>query len=116
MHQIGPNSVSPGARAATSTTPPRHDASPESPTHAAPRRPPATRDDGAAPAESVRVTDRPADKGGRAYLVERGLETKGELDALILDYLDQAAKLDSPPLAVPAPIGSTDADDEEPQR
>jgi hypothetical protein len=48
----------------------------------------------------VRVTDRPAAKGGRAYLVERGLETKGELDALITDYLQQATKLDSPPLAV----------------
>ena len=35
----------------------------------------------------VRVTDRPARPGGRAYLVERGLETRAELDALILDYL-----------------------------
>jgi hypothetical protein len=33
-------------------------------------------------------------------LVERGLETKSELDALIADYLQQARKLDSPPLAV----------------
>jgi hypothetical protein len=48
----------------------------------------------------VRVTDRPAGNGGRAYLVERGLETKSELDALIADYLKQAAKLDGPPLAV----------------
>ena len=48
----------------------------------------------------VRVTDRPAGEGGRAYLVERGLETKSELDALIADYLQQATKLDSPPLAV----------------
>ena len=48
----------------------------------------------------VRVTDRPARRGGRAYLVERGLETRSELDALIADYLHQAAKLDSPPLAV----------------
>jgi hypothetical protein len=47
----------------------------------------------------VRVTDRPAGDGGRAYLVERGLETKSELDALIADYLHQAAKLDTPPLA-----------------
>jgi hypothetical protein len=35
----------------------------------------------------VRVTDRPVVRGGRAYLVERGLETKAELDALIADYL-----------------------------
>ena len=48
----------------------------------------------------VRVTDRPAGHGGRAYLVERGLETKSELDALIADYLEQASKLDTPPLAV----------------
>jgi hypothetical protein len=48
----------------------------------------------------VRVIDRPAAHGGRAYLVERGLETKSELDALIADYLQQATKLDSPPLAV----------------
>jgi hypothetical protein len=48
----------------------------------------------------VRVTDRPAHQGGRAYLVERGLETRSELDALIADYLRQAAKLDSPPLAI----------------
>jgi hypothetical protein len=48
----------------------------------------------------VRVTDRPASQGGRAYLVERGLETKGELDALVADYLGQATKLDSPPLAI----------------
>jgi hypothetical protein len=58
-----------------------------------------TSGDGSAPAESVRVTDRPATPGGRAYLVERGLETTAELDALIADYLQQAAKLDSPPLA-----------------
>jgi hypothetical protein len=48
----------------------------------------------------VRVTDRPAGRRGRAYLVERGLETKSELDALIADYLQQAAKLNTPPLAV----------------
>jgi hypothetical protein len=48
----------------------------------------------------VRVIDRLAAQGGRAYLVERGLETKSELDALIADYLQQARKLDSPPLAV----------------
>jgi hypothetical protein len=47
----------------------------------------------------VRVTDRPAGEGGRAYLVERGLETKGELDAVVADYLEQAAKLNCPPVA-----------------
>jgi len=48
----------------------------------------------------VRITDRPTDQGRRAYLVERGLDTKSELDALIADYLHQATKLDSPPLAI----------------
>ncbi len=48
----------------------------------------------------VRITDRPASQGGRAYLVERGLDTKSELDALIADYLHQTTKLDTPPLAM----------------
>jgi hypothetical protein len=47
-----------------------------------------------------RVIDRPAAEGARAYLVERELETKSELDALITDCLQQATKLDRPPLAV----------------
>ncbi len=47
----------------------------------------------------VRVTDRPATQGRRAYLVERELETISELDALIADYLQQATRLDRPPLA-----------------
>lgn len=48
----------------------------------------------------VRVTDRPAGSGGRSYLVERGLETNGELQALINDYLQQATKLGQPPLSI----------------
>ena len=48
----------------------------------------------------VRVTDRPAGPGGRSYLVERGLETNGELQALVNDYLQQAAKLGRPPLSI----------------
>jgi hypothetical protein len=40
----------------------------------------------------VRVTDVPQEAGGRAYLVERGLEQDGNaaLEALIADYLSQA--------------------------
>ena len=40
----------------------------------------------------VRVTDRPAQPGGRSYLVERELERDGNgaLDALVVDYLAQA--------------------------
>ena len=53
----------------------------------------------------VRVTDRPAADGGRAYLIERGLESKAELDALVADYLEQAAQLDRPPM-----LGSADSD------
>ena len=47
----------------------------------------------------VRVTDRPATPGGRAYLVERGLQTKDELDALVSDYVAEAQRTDAPPLA-----------------
>jgi hypothetical protein len=47
----------------------------------------------------VRVTDRPATPGGRCYLVERGLQTKSELDALVTDYLAEAERMDAPPLA-----------------
>jgi hypothetical protein len=49
----------------------------------------------------VRVTDRPAPPGGRrrSYLVERGLQTKDELDALVTDYLAEAQRMDAPPLA-----------------
>jgi hypothetical protein len=48
----------------------------------------------------VRVTDRPATPGGRAYLVERGLQSKDELDALVVrDYVAEAQRMDAPPLA-----------------
>ena len=49
----------------------------------------------------VRVTDRPATPGRRrrSYLVERGLQTKDELDALVRDYVAEAERADAPPLA-----------------
>ena len=52
----------------------------------------------------VRVTDCPANGGGRAYLVERGLEQEGAgaceaLLALVADYLDQARALTAIPMA-----------------
>jgi hypothetical protein len=52
----------------------------------------------------VRVTDVPLVPGGRAYLVERGLEEEGAnanaaLEAMIADYLRQAAVLDEVPMA-----------------
>jgi hypothetical protein len=48
----------------------------------------------------VRITDSPH-TGGRAYLVERGLEEDGyaALQALIADYLEQARELDDVPMA-----------------
>jgi hypothetical protein len=47
----------------------------------------------------VRITDRPGQPGGRSYLVERGLETKDELEALIADYLHVAAETHQVPAA-----------------
>jgi hypothetical protein len=52
----------------------------------------------------VRLTDVPLGGGGRAYLVERGLEEEGSnadaaLQALIADYLRQARVLDAVPMA-----------------
>ena len=52
----------------------------------------------------VRITDRPASDGaGRSYLVERELEQEGPcayaaLQALVADYLAQAAALDRVPM------------------
>ena len=51
----------------------------------------------------VRVTDRPAGTATethRAYLVERGLTKKDELDALIRDYLVEADRLDTIPMSL----------------
>ena len=49
----------------------------------------------------VHVSDRPAGSGGRAYLVERGLEQDGydALLAMVQDYLDQASQLGVPPMS-----------------
>jgi hypothetical protein len=52
----------------------------------------------------VRVTDVPLARGGRAYLVERGLEEEGRnanaaLQALLADYVRQAGILDQVPMA-----------------
>jgi hypothetical protein len=46
---------------------------------------------------TMRVTDRPSRPGGRSYLVEHEIEIEDELDALVADYLTQAAKHDRPP-------------------
>ena len=51
----------------------------------------------------MRVTDRPAGTAtetDRAYLVERGLTKKDELDALIADYLAEADRLHAIPMSL----------------
>jgi hypothetical protein len=49
----------------------------------------------------VRITDRPASREGRSYVVERELEQDGygALKALVADYLDQAQELADVPMA-----------------
>ena len=51
----------------------------------------------------VRLTDVPLGPGGRAYLVERGLEEEGEnanaaLQAVVADYVRQARLRDEVPM------------------
>ena len=51
----------------------------------------------------MRITDRPAGTASeteRAYLVERGLTKKDELDALIADYLAQFDRLHTIPMSL----------------
>jgi hypothetical protein len=51
---------------------------------------------------TVRVTDRPAgtvSAQNRAHLIETGLTTTGELDALVADYVARAAQLQAVPAA-----------------
>ena len=49
----------------------------------------------------VRVTDKPASGTGRSFLVERGLEKVGELDALVADYVAESERRGEP-AALPA--------------
>ena len=55
----------------------------------------------------VRLTDVPAAPHGRRYLIERGLTSRAELDAVVADYLQQAAVLDAIPAAGPVPDAET---------
>ncbi len=48
----------------------------------------------------VRISDCPDGTAGRAYLIERGLETKAELDAVVVDYLKRATELQAVPMSV----------------
>ncbi|MDQ3739639.1 MAG: hypothetical protein M3320_09630 [Actinomycetota bacterium] len=44
----------------------------------------------------VRVSDKPASGGGRSFLVERGLTSNAELEALVADYVSESARRDEP--------------------
>jgi hypothetical protein len=49
----------------------------------------------------VRITDCPSSAGGRSFLIERELERDGlsALKALVIDYAEQARRLDEVPMA-----------------
>jgi hypothetical protein len=49
----------------------------------------------------VRITDCPSSAGGRSFLIERELERDGlsALKALVVDYAEQARRLDDVPMA-----------------
>ena len=42
----------------------------------------------------VRLVDEPADGNGRRYIIERELTVRAELEAIVADYLEQAAAWD----------------------
>jgi hypothetical protein len=50
----------------------------------------------------VRLVDLPADGHGRRYLIERELTLMVELEAIVEDYLDQAARWQVIPAAGPS--------------
>ena len=47
----------------------------------------------------VRLVDEPADGHGRRYIIERELTVMAELEAIVADYLEQAAAWDVIPAA-----------------
>jgi hypothetical protein len=49
----------------------------------------------------VRLVDGPADGRGRRYIIERELTVMAELEAIVADYLQQAATWDAIPAAGP---------------
>ena len=44
----------------------------------------------------VRVTDKPMTGRGRSFLVERGLTSNAELEALVADYVSESERRDEP--------------------
>ena len=49
----------------------------------------------------VRLVDVPAEGRARRYLIERGLTSMAEVEAIVADYLEQAARWDAIPAAGP---------------
>ena len=49
----------------------------------------------------VRLVDVPCEGCGRRYVIERGLTSMAELEAIVGDYLDQAARWNAIPAAGP---------------
>jgi hypothetical protein len=52
----------------------------------------------------VRLVDEPVDGIGRRYVIERELTLMAEVDALLVDYLEQAAIWDVIPAAGPCAL------------
>jgi hypothetical protein len=50
--------------------------------------------------DGARISDCPDGTAGRAFLIERDLETKAELDAVVADYLKRATELQAVPMSV----------------
>ena len=48
----------------------------------------------------VRLVDKPAEGAGRSYLVERGLTSYAELQAIVADYVQQSVLRDEPAVLV----------------
>jgi hypothetical protein len=61
----------------------------------------------------VRLVDAPADGSGRRYIIERELTVMAELEAIVADYLEQAAAWDIIPASGCCPLL---AEDREAQR
>lgn len=54
----------------------------------------------------VRLVDVPASQHGRRYVIERGITSMAEVEAIVNDYVRQAARWDTIPAE---PYGLTDA-------
>jgi hypothetical protein len=52
----------------------------------------------------IRLVDEPALGDGRRYIIERELTVMAELEAIVADYLQQAATWDVIPAADPCPL------------